>query len=100
MKQALLVGDFMKIGDILNGSWNAKKATAEGVTNNRIDDLIQFALENGAIGGKVSGAGGGGFMFFIVDPDRRFGLIEALRKKGATADSVKFTTAGTESWQA
>lgn len=100
MKQALLMGDFVRIGEILNGSWNAKKATAEGVTNRRIEDLMEFALENGAIGGKVSGAGGGGFIFFVVDPDRRFGLIEALRKKGHMADSVKFTTAGTESWQA
>jgi D-glycero-alpha-D-manno-heptose-7-phosphate kinase len=99
MKQALLVGDFVRMADILNGSWNAKKATAEGITTSRIEDLFEFALGNGAIGGKVSGAGGGGFLFFIVEPDRRFHLVEALRKRGAMADPVKFSMTGSESWQ-
>jgi D-glycero-alpha-D-manno-heptose-7-phosphate kinase len=99
MKQALLAGDILGVAKILNGSWMAKKASADGITTGRIDELFNHAMGNGAIGGKVSGAGGGGFIFFMVDPDRRFDLVESLRTKGAMADPVNFTATGCECWQ-
>ncbi len=51
------------------------------------------------MGGKVSGAGGGGFLFFLVHPEQRFGLIEALNRSGGMASPAKFTERGCESWQ-
>lgn len=99
MKRLLFSGDITSMAHLLNESWVAKKATAAGITNNRIDQLYELALDGGALGGKVSGAGGGGFMFFFVEPERRYRLIDILQKEGAIADPVKFTHEGVETWQ-
>lgn len=99
MKRLLFTGAIDKMAHLLNESWIAKKATASGISNDRIDTLYELALENGALGGKVSGAGGGGFMFFLVQPDKRYKLIDVLRREGAFADPVNFTDIGVETWQ-
>lgn len=99
MKRRLFLGDVTGMAALLNEAWQAKKATAAGIATQRIDDLFEFALANGAIGGKVSGAGGGGFMFFLVEPDERFRLIEKLQGEGARAEPVKFHAQGCETWQ-
>ncbi|MGV6871552.1 GHMP family kinase ATP-binding protein [Pseudochelatococcus sp. B33] len=99
MKQALLVGDIRRMADILNASWQAKQQTAEGISTSAIDRLVQLAMDNGAMAGKVSGAGGGGFMFFLVDPENRFRLMEVLNSAGAASSPVKFTAQGCETWQ-
>jgi integrase len=54
-----------RVGEILHESWQRKKQLARGVTNERIDRLYQLALEHGAVGGKIAGAGGGGFLLLI-----------------------------------
>lgn len=99
MKRLLLTGDISGMAEILNHSWRAKQATADGVSTARIDELFDIAMEAGAMGGKVSGAGGGGFMFFLVHPEQRFGMIEALNRSGGMASPAKFTERGCESWQ-
>jgi D-glycero-alpha-D-manno-heptose-7-phosphate kinase len=99
MKRLLLQGSVRGMAEILNRSWESKKATAVGVTNPRIDDLYQVARDKGALAGKVSGAGGGGFMMFLTQPDDRLDLIQALGAAGATASPVKFTEIGCETWQ-
>lgn len=99
MKRALLQGLMGEMAAILNRSWNSKKATACGITNERIDGIYELARDHGAIGGKVSGAGGGGFMIFMCLPENRLGLIEALNAAGASASHVKFTETGCETWQ-
>ncbi len=99
MKRALLVGDIRHMADILNASWKTKQETAEGISNSAIDHLVGLAMENGALAGKVSGAGGGGFMFFIVDPESRYRLLEILSAAGAASSPVKFTMQGCETWQ-
>lgn len=99
MKRLLFNGDIPGMAKLLNESWIAKKATASGISTGRIDELYEFALANGALGGKVSGAGGGGFMFFITHPEQRYRLIEALRGQGAVADPVSFSDIGAETWQ-
>lgn len=98
MKKSLLGGDLRATATILNKSWVSKQATAQGISNDRIDDFMATAFEAGALGGKISGAGGGGFMFFIVDPEHRYGLIEALNANGGVASTVKFTEVGCETW--
>jgi D-glycero-alpha-D-manno-heptose-7-phosphate kinase len=98
MKHALLTGDIEEIACILQRSWAAKKATASNITNPLIDDLYDCAMRNGALGGKVSGAGGGGFMMFVATPEARPHLVNALRAKGANAEAVHFTSLGCEAW--
>jgi D-glycero-alpha-D-manno-heptose-7-phosphate kinase len=83
----------------LNRSWAAKKQTASGISTEQIERLVEIAFANGALGGKVSGAGGGGFMMFIVPPNRRYQVVRALNDADATAGGVHFTTRGAESWR-
>ncbi len=98
MKEALLRGEIPRMASVLNRSWEAKKRTASGVSTGRIEALYDLAFANGAIGGKVSGAGGGGFMMFFVPPVRRIGVIRALNAAGGTASGVHLTSQGAESW--
>lgn len=99
MKRALLMGNIDTMGEILNRSWQAKQATATGVSTERIDRLFEVAMANGALAGKVSGAGGGGFMFFFVHPEHRYRLMVALNVAGGDATPVKFTSKGCEAWR-
>jgi len=78
MKESLLKGDIDAIGEILNFGWEHKKRTAEGITNNMLDSIYNTALSAGATGGKVSGAGGGGFMFFYCPATTRYAVEKAL----------------------
>jgi D-glycero-alpha-D-manno-heptose-7-phosphate kinase len=98
MKQALLLANIPEMARILNKSWLAKKETATGVSTQRIDELSVVAFDQGALGCKVSGAGGGGFIMFIVPPERRVTIVRALNSEGATASGVQFTQDGAESW--
>ena len=99
MKQAMLRGRIGDMASILNRSWAAKKRTADGVSSPAIDALYDVAMAHGAIAGKVSGAGGGGFVMFIVPPQHRVALIRALDATGATASAVHFTQQGADSWE-
>jgi D-glycero-alpha-D-manno-heptose-7-phosphate kinase len=99
MKHALLVGDIFAMARILDASWRAKKMTAPGISTDRIDQLYDVAFTNGALAGKVSGAGGGGFVMFIVHPEDRRDLIDALNAAGGSAGPVKFAERGCETWQ-
>jgi D-glycero-alpha-D-manno-heptose-7-phosphate kinase len=98
MKQALLRGEIRHMAEILNRSWAAKKRTASGISTQQIDELYETAMSHGAIAGKVSGAGGGGFIMFIVPPQTRYELVRALNEQGAVAQAVHFTEVGAESW--
>ena len=100
MKAAFQRGEIEAIGEILDRSWRTKKITAAGISGPLIEQLYEVALRNGAIAGKVSGAGGGGFMMFIVPPERRRLLITALDTAGGLADVVAFTDKGVTSWRA
>lgn len=99
MKRALLDGNIDEIAAILNQSWVSKKDTASAVSNARLEQLFELARAKGAIGGKVSGAGGGGFMMLIVPPEHRLQLINALNSSDAVAGPVKFVDTGCEAWQ-
>lgn len=70
--------------------------TSLRISNARIEELRDIARANGALAGKVSGAGGGGFMMFIVDPEDRLQLIDALNAAGGRAARVKFGDGGCE----
>jgi D-glycero-alpha-D-manno-heptose-7-phosphate kinase len=100
MKRALLAGDINELARIMDNSWTQKKATAHSISNPKIEILEKVARENGAQAGKISGAGGGGFMMFIVDPRDKARLTSALQAAGGTADSVIFTSQGVRAWAA
>ena len=98
MKQALLGGNIRHIAEILNRSWQAKRKTSKSVSNARVEEIFELGLKNGAVAGKVSGAGGGGFLMFMTDPEHRYRLVTALNEAGALASPIQFTDGGAESW--
>lgn len=100
MKLAFVHGDIRGMAEVMRRSWIAKRATAKGVSNEAIDGLHALAAENGALAGKISGAGGGGFMMFFVRPEDRQRLIGALRRVGGDASAVAFTHTGSVTWTA
>jgi D-glycero-alpha-D-manno-heptose-7-phosphate kinase len=98
MKEALLKGELDKIGEILDFGWQFKKNMASGITNPLIDDIYATAIRNGATGGKISGAGGGGFMFFYCPGTSRSAVIEALKTFGGQSKRYEFTSKGLSAW--
>jgi D-glycero-alpha-D-manno-heptose-7-phosphate kinase len=98
MKEALLKGNINEVGEILESGWQHKKKLTEGITNNLIDSIYTTAKENGATGGKISGAGGGGFMMFYCPGNNRFKVIEALKKFGGESKRYSFTKEGLNTW--
>lgn len=99
MKEALLRGDFEKFVASLEESWLAKKRTAASVSNSHIDQLFDAARAAGARAGKVSGAGGGGFLMLFVNPASRMGVARALTARGAAVSNCHFTKYGTQGWK-
>ncbi|RLD56505.1 MAG: dehydrogenase, partial [Bacteroidetes bacterium] len=98
MKEALLKGELDKIGEILDYGWHNKKLLAPGITNPMIDELYKTAIDNGASGGKISGAGGGGFILFYCPNNSRHKVIKALSDFGGVAHPYEFTVTGLKSW--
>lgn len=100
MKEAILKGELSRIGDILDYGWKNKKATASGVTNDIIDNIYSSAMKAGATGGKISGAGGGGFMTFYCPGNTRYKVIEVLNTFGGEVHNIEFSNYGLTSWEA
>lgn len=98
MKEAMLKGDIDRIGEILDFGWQYKKKMAVGISNPLLDEIYSTAIKNGALGGKVSGAGGGGFMFFYCPGNTRSHVIEALLEFGGNTKRYEFTDQGLRSW--
>jgi D-glycero-alpha-D-manno-heptose-7-phosphate kinase len=80
-------------------TWEAKKRLADNVTTSHIDHAVQSALDAGARAGKVSGAGGGGFVTFLLAPERRVDVIRALSRLEGHVMTCHFTRHGTEGWK-
>ena len=99
MKEAILTGQLHKIGEILDFGWQFKKAMANGISNAEIDTIYQAALDAGASGGKISGAGGGGFMFFYCPGNTKYQVEKALRQFGGRKRSFQFTQEGLTTWK-
>lgn len=100
MKEAILRGNLGQIGEILNFGWQFKKQTADGISNPMIDEIYETALKCGATGGKISGAGGGGFMFFYCPGFSRYEVIERLHQFGGEFRRFQFTKQGATAWLA
>lgn len=98
MKEALLKSDLDHIGTIFDFGWQNKKQMAEGITNSTIDKIYEAALKAGSTGGKVSGAGGGGFMFFYCPGNTRHNVIKTLLEYGGEVKTFQFCKQGLTSW--
>jgi D-glycero-alpha-D-manno-heptose-7-phosphate kinase len=98
MKEALLKGDFKSFSQCLLNGWAAKKNVAASITNSFLEDLYNYAMDNGAESAKISGAGGGGFMMIYCDPCNRIRLIKALPDKNGMVLTPSFTEIGTQAW--
>jgi D-glycero-alpha-D-manno-heptose-7-phosphate kinase len=100
MKEAVLKGDVATLAGILGKSWESKKRMAGSITNSHIDAIHAAAISAGAYAGKVSGAGGGGFLMFIVNPVKKLGVIQALNEFGAGhMVNFHFVKEGTRGWK-
>lgn len=98
MKEALLKGKLHEIGDILNFGFNQKRLMAEGINNELIDNIYETALKAGATGGKISGAGGGGFMIFYCPGNTKYKVIDSLKKFGGEYRNYQFVKHGLKTW--
>ena len=83
-----------ELGELMHQSWQLKRELADSVSNSQIDEIYDAAREAGAIGGKLLGAGGGGFMVLVVDPEKRAQVRERLSK--LIAVNVGFDTEGSK----
>lgn len=101
MKECLLRGDLQNLQQVLRASWESKKRMARQIVNEQIESLYNHALEAGAYCAKISGAGGGGFMMFLVDPIQKDKVTAALRENhaGGTAYACHFTPGGVQVWR-
>lgn len=99
MKESILRGDFGALAESMRAGWQWKKQLAKQISNPQIDKTYEIACAAGALAGKVSGAGGGGFMFFLVDPPRRMQVLRALQELGGLASGCHFSKHGTEGWK-
>ncbi len=99
MKEALLMGRLDKIGEILDYGWQQKKQMATSISNPTIDQLYFDVLAAGANGGKMSGAGGGGFMFFYCPGNSRHNVIKTLEQHGGQVKRYEFVTQGLQTWR-
>jgi len=100
MKEAILRGSLHEIGEILDYGWRYKKQMAAGITNPMIDEIYETAMRAGATGGKISGAGGGGFMIFYCPGNCRYRVVSALKEFGGIFYRYQFTKHGLETWRA
>lgn len=98
MKESLLRGDMTRFAEILGKSWEAKRKLAAKISNKKIDDLIEKAKNAGAYAGKVSGAGGGGFIMFLVNPVEKLNLVKILEQEPGQVVNFHFEKNGVQSW--
>ncbi len=99
MKDALLNGKIKDFAELLNESWISKKKTAHAISNPVIEKIYEAGISAGAMAGKVSGAGGGGYMMFIVDPVKKIDVRKALLRFGGKTMNVHFSEGGCHGWK-
>jgi len=99
MKENLLRGDFDGFVQSMDAGWEAKKRMAKSISNPLIEESYNLAKQAGMRAGKISGAGGGGFMMLLVDPVRRMDVIRALSTTQGQIYNCHFTEIGTQGWK-
>jgi len=100
MKRALLLGDVDAIGELLHQAWENKKRLDAGISNAKVDRLYATARREGALGGKMPGAGGGGYFLFLTRFDRKHRVAAALERLGGQVVPFNFENRGLTAWSA
>ena len=78
VRRAITTGAIDSLGPLLHGGWEAKRKLASTITSSELDKIYERAMKAGALGGKISGAGGGGFFLLCVPSDKRQSVRQAL----------------------
>lgn len=99
MRDQLLRGRLNEFGRSLNKAWKFKRELSSQISNNKLDQIYDDALKNGAIGGKLLGAGGGGYFIFFVSHAKKLALIEHLNRNGLHPRPFRFESKGLQSWK-
>lgn len=99
MKLALLKGDMNAFARILGQAWEDKKKMADAISNPMIQQVFDVAIPAGALAGKVSGAGGGGFVMLMVEPTRKKEVVNALKQLDGFVMPFQFTEGGAHGWK-
>ena len=100
IKDALLRRRLSEFGALLDSAWQAKKRMSPRITNETIDEMYEEARRHGALGGKVTGAGGGGFILFYCDYQGKHRVAEALTRMGGVVEEFAFVHEGLRTWRA
>jgi len=98
MKKALLLGDLDVFGRLLHEAWEKKKRLDPGISTGQLDEVYQAARKAGAVGGKITGAGGGGYFLFLTRFDRKHEVAAALKARGGQLVPFQFERRGLQSW--
>jgi D-glycero-alpha-D-manno-heptose-7-phosphate kinase len=98
-RRALLSADIDGFGEITHDAWLSKKRMSNKISSSTLDATYERALGAGAIGGKVSGAGGGGYMFFVTRFDGKKGVVDALQEAGCQVVDFSFEANGVQTWR-
>jgi D-glycero-alpha-D-manno-heptose-7-phosphate kinase len=99
MHKHLIRGELLDFGRNLDTVWQLKRSLSTSITSTEIDDIYNAARSAGALGGKLLGAGAGGFFLFFVQPQFRQQVSDVLRKHHCTLSSFRFETEGVTSWR-
>lgn len=100
IRNHLLRGRLLQFGQALHESWQLKRQFSSKISNRRLDQIYDDALSHGAVGGKLLGAGGGGFFLFYVTPFRKHELIAKLEASGLNVRPFRFEQEGLRAWSA
>lgn len=100
MKNALLLGKIDVLGELLHEAWLKKKKLDRSISSHKIDELYLVARKNGAVGGKILGAGGGGYLLVLCKFDRKHIVAEKLEKAGGQIVEFGFEFRGLDTWKA
>jgi D-glycero-alpha-D-manno-heptose-7-phosphate kinase len=93
-RKALVTGDLTAFGELLHRGWQAKKRISNKISNSQIDDMYHLARQNGALGGKITGAGGGGFLLLFCHPDSKKKIREAFKAVNVRDMNFEFDSVG------
>jgi D-glycero-alpha-D-manno-heptose-7-phosphate kinase len=99
MHRHLIRGELLEFGRSMHEAWTLKQKLSSAISGTRIDAIYNAAIEAGAVGGKLLGAGGGGFFVFFVQPRVRNAVTKALEAHGCTIRPARFEREGVTSWR-
>lgn len=99
MKRALLKGEIDRMGEILHEGWEQKRHFSDLISDSHIDEIYEDALQHGAVGGKLLGAGGGGHMLFLCSPEGKYRLAKHLTARAITCVGFAFEPNGMTVWE-